>query len=95
MGGASGCGNDTKPEPPTIAVTVLTVREAEEANSGAYTAGFQTYRQTAMAFEVGGYVDFIKQVRGADGHPRDLLGGDVFEAKELLATVLSTPIRLR
>ncbi|HKN01144.1 MAG TPA: efflux RND transporter periplasmic adaptor subunit [Candidatus Binataceae bacterium] len=86
---ALGCGNDSKPAQPRIAVTVLTVREAEEPNSGAYTASFQPSRQTALAFQVGGYVDSIKQVPGADGRTRDVQGGDSVNAHELLATVKS------
>jgi RND family efflux transporter MFP subunit len=89
MVGAVGCGNDSKPAQPRIAVTVLTVREAGESNSGAYTASFQPDRQTAVAFQVGGYVDSIKQVPGADGRTRDLQGGDSVKAHELLATVKS------
>ncbi len=84
-----GCGDSPKPVQSQTAVTVLTVREATESNSGAYTASFQPYRQTTVAFEVGGYVDYIKQVPGADGHPRDLQGGDWVKANELLASVKS------
>ena len=89
IAGASGCGNGSQPEQPRIAVTVLTVQEAEEVNSGAYTASFQPYRQTAVAFEVGGYVDFVKQVPGGDGRTHDLQGGDWVKAHEVLATVKS------
>lgn len=86
---ATGCGDGPLPAQSKTAVTVLTVREATESNSGAYTASFQPYRQTSMAFEVGGYVDYIKQVAGADGHQRDLQGGDWVKANELLASVKS------
>ncbi len=94
VGGAllavTGCGGDSRPpEQSRIAVTILEVREAQEANSGAYTASFQPYRQTAVSFQVGGYVDFIKQVPGADGRMRDLQGGDSVTQHELLATVKS------
>ncbi|MGO9602046.1 MAG: efflux RND transporter periplasmic adaptor subunit [Candidatus Binataceae bacterium] len=89
MVGALGCGDDSRPPQPRIAVTVLTVSEAEESNSGAYTASFEPYQQTALAFQVSGYVDFIKQVPGADGRTRDLQGGDLVKAHELLATVKS------
>lgn len=94
IGGAllpvAGCGRDSHPQEQTrIAVTVLKVSESEETNSGAYTASFQPYRQTALSFQVGGYVDFIKQVPGADGRMRDLQGGDSVKEHELLATVKS------
>ncbi len=85
-----GCGSDARPAEPTrIAVTVLKVSEGQESNSGAYTASFQPHRQTALSFQVGGYVDFIKQVPGADGRMRDLQGGDSVKEREPLATVKS------
>jgi multidrug efflux system membrane fusion protein len=86
---AYGCQNDPKPQQSKIAVTVLTVREAEESNSGAYTASFQPYRETVLSFQVGGDVDSIKQVLGSDGRTRDLQGGDWVKDHELLATVRS------
>jgi RND family efflux transporter MFP subunit len=87
--GALGCGKKATPEESRIAVTVLKVREAEESSSGAYTASFQPYRQTALSFQVGGEVDSIRQVPGADGRTRDLQGGDWVKEHELLATVKS------
>ena len=85
--GALGCGPAPDPPPPRIAVTVLTVSEAQQSQSGAYTASFQPYQQVSVAAQVGGYVESIKQVRGADGHLRDIQGGDPVKAQELLATV--------
>src|SRR5258706_6617196 len=84
-----GCGDSPPLAQSQTAVTVLTVREATESNSGAYTASFQPFRQTIVAFQVGGYVDYIKQVPGADGHSHDLQGGDWVKANELLASVKS------
>src|SRR5580658_1766873 len=89
MAGGVGCGNDTTPPPPRIAVTVLTVRAANESRSGAYTASFQPYQQVAIAFQVSGYVDSITEEPGADGRPRELQGSDTVKDHELLATVKS------
>lgn len=89
MAGGVGCGNDTTPPPPRIAVTVLTVRAANESRSGAYTASFQPYQQVAIAFQVSGYVDSITEEPGADGRPRELQGCDTVKDHELLATVKS------
>ena len=89
MVGAVGCGNDSKPEQPRIAVTVFAVGRAQESNSSAYTASFQPYREVAVAFQVSGYVDSITQVPGADGRARDLQGGDPVKEHELLAAVKS------
>ncbi|MGD1027069.1 efflux RND transporter periplasmic adaptor subunit [Candidatus Binatus soli] len=87
MVGAVGCGNHSNPEQPRIAVTVLTVRAAQESNSGAYTASFQPDRQVPVKFQVSGYIDSIAQLSGADGRARDLQGGDTVKEHELLATV--------
>ncbi len=84
---AAGCSHDDPPPPQRIAVTVMTVAEGEASRTGAYTASFQPDQQVAMAFQVGGYVDSIKQVMGADGRPRDIQGGDHIKAHELLASV--------
>jgi RND family efflux transporter MFP subunit len=89
MIGAVGCGNDSKPARPRIAVTVFDVGRAQESSSDAYTASFQPYQQVAVAFQVSGYVDSITQVPGADGRARNLQGGDAVKQHELLATVKS------
>jgi RND family efflux transporter MFP subunit len=89
VAGTFGCGNNSAPPPDRVAVTVLTVRAADESNSGAFTASFQPYEQVAVAFQVSGYIDSISQVRGANGRARDLQGGDPVKLHELLATVKS------
>lgn len=86
---AVGCGNDSKPAQPRIAVTVFDVGGAQESSSDAYTASFQPYQQVAVAFQVSGAIESITQVQGADGRPRDLQGGDTVKEHELLATVKS------
>jgi RND family efflux transporter MFP subunit len=88
--GAYGCAPDDPPAPPRIAVTVLTVSPGEaEAGSAAYTASLQPYQQVSVAFQVSGYVNSIKQVTGADARMREIQGGDLVKAHELLATATS------
>ena len=88
--GAFGCSRDDPPAPPRIAVTVLTVSPGEAAAGvGAYTASLQPYQQVSVAFQVSGYVSSIKQVSGADGRMREIQGGDLVKAHELLATATS------
>jgi RND family efflux transporter MFP subunit len=88
--GAFGCTQGDPPAPPRIAVTVLTVSPGEAAaGSGAYTASLQPYQQVSVAFQVSGYVNSIKQVTGADGRTREIQGGDLVQAHELLATATS------
>jgi len=88
--GPFGCTPDDPPAPPRIAVTVITVSPgAAEAGSGAYTASLQPYQQVSAAFQVSGYINSIKQVTGADGRMREIQGGDLVKAHELLATATS------
>jgi RND family efflux transporter MFP subunit len=89
MIGALGCGHKATRATPRIAVTVLTVGNSQQSDSYVYTASFQPYQQVSVAAQVGGNVQSIKQVPGADGRMRDLQGGDPVKVDELLATVSS------
>jgi RND family efflux transporter MFP subunit len=89
IAGLISCGNHRQPLKTQIAVTVLTVRGAPASNSGIYTASFEPYRLTRVSFQAAGYVNFIKQVSGADGRQRDIQGGDAVKAHELLAAIRS------
>jgi RND family efflux transporter MFP subunit len=85
--GMWACSNDPPPDPVPIAVTVLPVSRSAPSRAGVYTASFQPYRQVRLAFEVSGYIEWIKEVPGADGRMRDLQAGDRVDAHELLARV--------
>ncbi|HTR63003.1 MAG TPA: efflux RND transporter periplasmic adaptor subunit [Candidatus Binataceae bacterium] len=86
---AAGCtGRDSAAATrQSIAVTVKTVSTEARSRAGVYTASFEPAEQVAVAFQVGGYVDSITQVRGADGRMRDLQGGDWVKAHQLLARI--------
>jgi RND family efflux transporter MFP subunit len=83
----TGCNPDDPSSPPRIAVTTLTLTETQASGLGVYTASLEPYEQVPVAFQVAGYVNSIKQMFGADGHPRDIQGGDQVRAGEMLATV--------
>jgi RND family efflux transporter MFP subunit len=85
--GVWDCWREPPPAPAPIAVTVLTVGNNEESRSGIYTASFQPHREVHLAFDVNGYIEWIKEVPGADGRLRDIQAGDPVEAHELLAAV--------
>lgn len=87
---APGCKDtDTASDASPIAVTVRAVSQAEEPLSKVYSASFQPNREVAIAFQVSGYVDAIKQASGADGRARDIQQGDFVKARDLLASVRS------
>ena len=62
-------------EKPPARVKVVAV-EMNSAERGArYSATIIPRTEAELAFKVGGYVDAIQQVRGADGRTRDLQEG--------------------
>src|SRR5262249_21335525 len=50
-----------------------------------YSASIVPYRQVSLAFRSGGYVDWLLQVRGADGRMRNIGAGDVVKQGAVLA----------
>jgi RND family efflux transporter MFP subunit len=83
-----GCQHpDTQIAPSPIAVSVRVVGPADDPSSQIYSASLQPDREVAIAFQVTGYVDSIKQVLGADGRMRNIQEGDPVRAGELLASV--------
>ena len=88
MGIPAGCGhNRDEAAQPAAAVTVQHTALSHAAGGAAYSANIQPYTQVSLAFQVNGYVQSITQVRGADGHMRDIQGGDIVKAGQLMATV--------
>jgi RND family efflux transporter MFP subunit len=87
---SSGCQHaDSQMTPPPIAVSVRVVSPADDPRSQIYSATLQPNREVAVAFQVTGYVEAIKQELGADGRMRNIQQGDPVKAGELLATVRS------
>lgn len=86
---AAGCsgGDSAAASREPVAVTIQTVSGGIEARTGAYTASFEPAQQVAVAFQVGGYIDSITQVMGADGRKRDLQGGDWVKDHQPLAAI--------
>ena len=66
-------------------VRVETVATFTPRTGERYSASIVPYRQVSLAFRVGGFVDFLHQVPGPDGRPRNLEPGDVVTAGTLLA----------
>jgi RND family efflux transporter MFP subunit len=87
---SSGCqSKDSQITRPPIAVSVRVVSRADDPRSQIYSASLQPNREVAIAFQVTGDVQAIKQVLGADGRMRNIQQGDPVKAGELLATVRS------
>jgi len=87
---SSACQHqDSQIAPSPIAVSVRVVSQADDPSSQIYSASLQPNQEVALGFQVAGYVDAIKQMRGADGRMRNIQKGDFVKAGELLATIRS------
>lgn len=84
------CKSSPPAAPPGIPVRIQQVSAAAGANGIRYSANVIPRAQVDVAFKVNGYVDAIRQVRGADGRQRDLQQGDVVASGSILARVRDT-----
>lgn len=83
---AGGCGQDMPPAPP-LPVTVHVVSGGAPGGGLRYSASVRPDVQVDVSFKVGGYVDEILQVRGADGRQRNVQDGDYVRRGTVLARV--------
>lgn len=84
---AAACGGTDVREPAGIPVRVQEVRVAGGAGGVRYSANVVPRAQVDVAFKANGYVDGIRQVRGADGRTRDLQQGDAVTSGVTLAHI--------
>lgn len=82
-----GCGREETPQNPPTPVGVTTVQMYQSGNEIRYSANIVPYAQVDLAFKSGGYVETIRQVKGADGRTRDLQQGDRVSRGMVLAQV--------
>jgi RND family efflux transporter MFP subunit len=83
----SGCGREETSQNPATPVGVTAVQMYESGNEIRYSANIVPYAQVDLAFKSGGYVETIRQVKGADGRARDLQQGDRVSTGMVLAQV--------
>lgn len=83
---AAGCAQEM-PEPPALPVTVHLVEGGAESGSLRYSASLRPDVQVDVAFKVGGYIEGIMQVPGADGRQRAVQDGDQVRRGAVLARV--------
>jgi RND family efflux transporter MFP subunit len=74
-----------KIEKPPTPVHVTTAGTFTPRSGERYSATILPNRQVQMAFRVGGFVTAVYQVRGADGHTRNLAPGDIVQQGTVLA----------
>ncbi len=83
----SNCRHEGAYQNPPTPVGVAVVQNYESASEIRYSANITPYIQVNLAFKSGGYVQSIRQVKGADGRMRDLQQGDNVSAGMILAQV--------
>ena len=82
-----GCGQSEAPAHPAIPVRVSPAGTLAESSGLRYSANIEAFTEVSLAFKSGGYVDRIKERKGADGRTRILQVGDQVGQAEVLAHV--------
>jgi multidrug efflux system membrane fusion protein len=70
-----------------VPVKVKTIEMSSTASGIRYSASIVPHTEVQLAFKVGGYIDGLHQVRGADGRPRNVQEGDVITKGTVLAQI--------
>jgi RND family efflux transporter MFP subunit len=83
----SGCESSKPPVRELTPVRVAEIRGVQTGLGTKYSADIAPYAQVTLTFKSAGYLDFIQQVRGADGRMRSLQEGDRVTKGTLLARV--------
>jgi multidrug efflux system membrane fusion protein len=81
------CGHAESAERPLTAVRIAQVQTISTGSETRYSANIVPNAQVELAFKSGGYVQSIRQVRGADGRMRNIDSGDWVTKGTVLAVV--------
>lgn len=81
------CTHAASEPPPLTPVRTAQVQEISTGSETKYSANIIPNAQVDLAFKSGGYVESIRQVRGADGRMRNLETGDWVNQGTVLAVV--------
>lgn len=83
----AGCSGEQSSKKTPTPVRVQVVEERSGMEGFRYSASILPYAQVNLAFKVGGYVQEILQVKGADGKMRNIQEGDTVPKGTVLAKV--------
>src|SRR5262245_64303459 len=73
---AIGCGRAASEQRELTPVRIAEIQTIPTSGESRYSANITPNAQVDLSFKSGGYVESIHQVRGADGHMRNLDTGD-------------------
>ena len=82
-----GCSDSASEQRALTPVRIAEVQSISTGSETRYSANIVPNAQVDLAFKSGGYVESIRQVRGADGHLRNLETGDWVTKGTVLAVV--------
>ncbi|MFN7927482.1 MAG: efflux RND transporter periplasmic adaptor subunit [Blastocatellia bacterium] len=82
-------------EVPAVAVKVSAVETTTLSNAARYSASIKPDAQVELAFNLGGYLVQLHQVRGVDGKLRDVQEGDVVAKGTVLARLRQNDYAVR
>lgn len=85
--GQTGCSRAASEPRPLTPVRTALVQTISTGSETRYSANIVPYAQVDLAFKSGGYVESIRQVRGADGKMRNVDIGDWVTKGTVLAVV--------
>lgn len=81
------CRHERVVENPPLPVTVAQVGGSGRSGGARYSASLEPDVEVAAAFKVGGYVEWVAPIRGADGRMRNLQDGDRVTRGTVLARI--------
>src|SRR6201991_507174 len=82
-------------ENPAVPVKVAAVELNPGTSELRYSATISPRTEVQLAFNVGGYVDALRKVRGVDGKLRDIQEGDVINVGTVLARVRQSDYQVK
>jgi hypothetical protein len=85
--GLSSCKQQNAAETLPLPVHTAAVQPVTMGNGAKYSASVVPYAQVTLAFQSGGYVDSIRQVKSPSGGMRNIDQGDWVQKGTVLATV--------
>jgi RND family efflux transporter MFP subunit len=82
----TSCGHETRKMEKSVTPVHVAAIEALTPRTGErYSASIEAARQVNLVFRVSGFVQYLHQIRAADGHMRSLEPGDMVAAGTVLA----------
>jgi multidrug efflux system membrane fusion protein len=88
--GLLGCRSELSSVSAPVSVKVAVISRLSKTRGLRFSAQVEPAKHVDLAFRVGGYIDAITSVKGVDGKPRPLQGGDRVRVGQELARLRTT-----